>query len=98
MFLSIGWKIFTSTLKLEECCYYQQDCLDYLDNDDKNKLILLDIPYIGSENTCSVTGYKYQPFHKKVADYIQNAEYSFLYYCRSQITYLTKLMLSISCK
>ena len=40
-------------------------------------------PYIGSEHTCAVTGYKYQPFHKKVADYLQNAEYPFLYYCRS---------------
>ena len=38
---------------------------------------------IDSEHTCAVTGYKYQPFHKKVADYLQNAEYSFLYYCRS---------------
>ena len=41
------------------------------------------LPYIGSENTCSVACYKYQPFHKKVADYLQNAEYPFLYYCRS---------------
>lgn len=39
--------------------------------------LLLDVPYIGSEHTCAVTGYKYQPFHQKVA------EYPFLYFCRS---------------
>ena len=61
----------------------QQDCLKYLNNDDADKLVLLDVPYIGSEYTCSVVGYKYQPFHKKVADYLQNAKYPFLYYCRS---------------
>lgn len=44
---------------------------------------LLDIPYIDSENTCSVASYKYQPFHRKVADYLQNAKYPFLYSCRS---------------
>ena len=27
--------------------------------------------------------YKYQPFHQKVTEYLQNAEYPFLYYCRS---------------
>lgn len=43
----------------------------------------MDVPYIGSEHTCAVTGYKYQPFHQKVAEYLQNAEYPFLYYCRS---------------
>lgn len=48
-----------------------------------NKLVLLDVPYIGSENTCAVTGYKYQPFHKKISDFLQSAKYSFLYYCRS---------------
>ena len=70
-------------LKLQNAIITQCDCLGYLDNGDTNKLVLLDVPYIGSENTCSVSGYKYQPFHKKVADYLQNAEYSFLYYCRS---------------
>ena len=59
------------------------DVLRYLKNDDTEKLLLLDVPYIGSEQTCAVTGYKYQPFHKKVADYLQNAEYPFIYYCRS---------------
>ena len=70
-------------LKLQNTVITQQDCLKYLNNDDADKLVLLDIPYIGSENTCSIAGYKYQPFHKKVADYLQNTEYPFLYYCRS---------------
>ena len=70
-------------LKLQNAVITQQDCLKYLNNDNADKLVLLDVPYIGSENTCSVAGYKYQPFHKKVADYLQNAEYPFLYYCRS---------------
>lgn len=70
-------------LKLQNTVITQQDCLSYLHNDDTNKLILLDVPYIGSEHTCAVTGYKYQPFHQKVADFLQNAEYPFLYYCRS---------------
>ena len=48
-----------------------------------NKLILLDVPYIGSEHTCAVTGYKYQPFHQKVADFLQSSAHLFLYYCRS---------------
>ena len=70
-------------LKLQNTVITQQDCLRYLKNDDTEKLLLLDVPYIGSEQTCAVTGYKYQPFHKKVADYLQNAEYPFIYYCRS---------------
>ena len=49
----------------------------------QQNFLLLDVPYIGSEHTCAVTGYKYQPFHQKVADFLQNAEYPFLYYCRS---------------
>lgn len=70
-------------LKLQNAGITQKDCLKYLNNDNANKLVLLDVPYIGSENTCSVIGYKYQPFHQKVADYLQNAEYPFFYYCRS---------------
>lgn len=70
-------------LKLQNVVITQQDCLKYLDNDDTDKMVLLDVPYIGSENTCSIAGYKYQSFHKKVADYLQNADYPFLYYCRS---------------
>ena len=70
-------------LKLQNAVITQQDCLRYLKNDDTEKLLLLDVPYIGSEHTCAVTGYKYQPFHQKVADFLQNAEYPFLYYCRS---------------
>ena len=70
-------------LKLQNVVITQQDCLKYLNNDDIDKLVLLDVPYIGSENTCSVTGYKYHPFHQKVTDCLQNAKYPFLYYCRS---------------
>ncbi|WP_242861205.1 hypothetical protein [Acetivibrio ethanolgignens] len=70
-------------LKLQNSVITQQDCLGYLKNDDTEKLLLLDVPYIGSEHTCAVTGYKYQPFHQKVTDFLQNAEYPFLYYCRS---------------
>lgn len=70
-------------LKLQNAFITQLDCLSYLKNDDTNKLVLLDVPYIGSEHTCAVTGYKYQPFHQKVADFLQNAEYPFFYYCRS---------------
>lgn len=70
-------------LKLQNAVITKLDCLKYLNNDDAEKLVLLDVPYIGSEHTCSVDGYKYEHFHKKVADYLQNAEYPFLYYCRS---------------
>ncbi len=70
-------------LKLQNAIITQEDCLSYLKNDNVNKLILLDVPYIGSEHTCAVKGYKYKPFHEKVADCLQNAKYPFLYYCRS---------------
>ena len=70
-------------LKLQNAIITQQDCLGYLKNDNTEKLLLLDVPYIGSEHTCAVTSYKYQPFHQKVAEYLQNAEYPFLYFCRS---------------
>lgn len=70
-------------MKLQNAVITQQDCLKYLQNDNYNKLVMLDVSYIGSEHTCAITGYKYQPFHQKVAEYLQNAEYPFLYYCRS---------------
>ena len=70
-------------LKLQNSVITQEDCLGYLKNVNTKKLLLLDVPYIGSEHTCAVTGYKYQPFHQKVTEYLQNAEYPFLYYCRS---------------
>ena len=73
-------------LKLQNVVITQQDCLSYLQNDDANKLVLLDVPYIGSERTCAVTGYKYQPFHQKVTDCLQNAKYPFLYYIGSENT------------
>ena len=65
-------------LKLQNSVITQQDCLGYLKNDDTEKLLLLDVPYIGSEPTCAVTSYKYQPFHQKVAEYL------FLYYRQSR--------------
>lgn len=70
-------------LKLQNAVITQQDCLRYLNNDNTDKLVLLDVPYIGSEHTCGISGYKYHPFHQKVSDFLQNTEYPFLYYCRS---------------
>lgn len=70
-------------LKLRNATITQDDCLSYLKNDNVNKLVLLDVPYIGSEHTCAIRGYNYKPFHEKVADCLQNAKYPFLYYCRS---------------
>ena len=77
-------KFIPAHIKLQNAIITQEDCLSYLKNDDDdNKLVLLDVPYIGSEYTCSIKGYNYKPFHEKVAEYLQNAEYPFLYYCRS---------------
>ena len=70
-------------LKLQTATITQTDCLKYLMNDDIHKLVLLDVPYIGSEHTCAVKGYNYKPFHEKVAEFLHNAGYPFLYYCRS---------------
>jgi site-specific DNA-adenine methylase len=78
-----SFRFLPAHLKLQNAVITQQDCLNNLKNDNTNKLFLLDVPYIGSEHTYAVTGYKYQPFHQKVADFLQNAEYPFLYYCRS---------------
>ena len=77
-------------LILQNAIITQQDCLSYLHNDDMNKLLLLDVPYIDSEHTCAVTGYKYQPFHQKVAEYLHNAEYSFLYCIFTSTFYFTR--------
>lgn len=77
-------KFLPAHIKLQNAIIKQEDCLSYLKNDgDDNKLVLLDVPYIGSEYTCSIKGYNYKPFHEKVAEYLQNAKYPFLYYCRS---------------
>ena len=70
-------------LKLRNAKITQEDCLKYLKNDNIHKLVLLDVPYIGSEYTCAIRGYNYKPFHEKVAECLQNAGYPFLYYCRS---------------
>ncbi len=70
-------------LKLQNAIITQQDCLEYLKNNDTYKFVLLDVPYIGSEHTCAIKEYKYKPFHEKVAECLQNAQYPFLYYCRS---------------
>lgn len=70
-------------LKLQIAIITQQDCLKLIENDNVNKLLLLDVPYIGSEHTCSVNGYKYAPFHQKVAECLHRARYPFLYFCRS---------------
>lgn len=76
-------KFIPAYIKLQNAIITQEDCLSYLENDDNNKLVLLDVPYIGSEHTCGITGYNYKPFHEKVAEYLYNTTYLFLYYCRS---------------
>ena len=75
-------KIIPASIKLQNAIIAQEDCLKHLDND-MNKFVLLDVPYIGSEYTCSVKGYNYNKFHKSIANKLLNADYPFLYYCRS---------------
>ena len=75
-------KIIPASIKLQNAIIAQHDCLKYLNND-MNKFVLLDIPYIGSEYTCSAKGFNYNRFHKSIADKLLNADYPFLYYCRS---------------
>ena len=75
-------KIIPASIKLQNAIITQEDCLKYLDNDN-NKFVLLDVPYIGSEYICSAKGFNYTRFHKNIADKLLNAEYPFLYYCRS---------------
>ena len=75
-------KIIPASIKLQNAIITQEDCLKYLDND-MNKFVLLDVPYIGSEYTCSSIGYNYSKFHKNIAFKLLNADYPFLYYCRS---------------
>lgn len=72
-----------ATLKLENATITQKDCLTYLKNDTANKLIFLDVPYIGTSDQCAVDNYNYEEFHKKVADFLYKAKYPFIYYCRS---------------
>jgi len=69
-------------LKLKNATITQMDCLTYL-NPNPFKLVLLDVPYIGSEKECAVATYRYDPFHNKVADLLKNADYPFIYFCRS---------------
>lgn len=75
-------KIIPANIKHQNTIITQGDCLNYLDND-MNKFILLDVPYIGSEYTCSARGYNYNIFHKIITEKLSNADYPFLYYCRS---------------
>lgn len=71
-------------LKLQNATITQTDCLTYLNNNNNMpKLVLLDVPYIGSEKQCSVKGYCYESFHNKVANLLQQADYPFIYFCRS---------------
>ena len=75
-------RIIPASIKLQNAIITQEDCLKYLDND-VNKFVLLDVPYIGSEYTCYARGYNYKRFHKTIAEKLYNANYPFLYYCRS---------------
>ena len=98
-------KIIPASIKLQNAIITQEDCIKYLDND-INKLVLLDVPYIGSEYTCYARGYNYNRFHKSIAHKLYNADYPFLYYCRStppkannpynkqDATYIQKMRLS----
>lgn len=74
----------------------QMDCLEYLENNrtielsgnshitiDSNRLLLLDPPYISTEAQCAIKGYDYNKFHSVTADFLEKADYPFLYYCRS---------------
>lgn len=70
-------------LKLQNATITQEDALNYLESDDKNKLVLLDVPYIASESTCGISDYDYDKFHTKVAHHLHEAKFQFLYYCRS---------------
>ena len=76
-------KILPACLKLQNATITQEDCLKYLENNDSNKLIILDVPYIGTEKQCGIKNYDYVKFHKKVAQKLHHAQYSFLYFCRS---------------
>ncbi len=76
-------RILPAHLKVQDAEITQVDCLSYLTNETANKLVLLDVPYMGTEQECSVDGYDYNKFHGKVARYLYDADYSFLYYCRS---------------
>lgn len=69
-------------LKLKNATITQTDCLTYLAND-YPKIVLLDVPYIGSEKECAVKGYHYDSFHTKVSEFLMNANYPFIYFCRS---------------
>ena len=73
-------RIIPASIKLQNAIITQEDCLEYL-NKNTNKLVLLDVPYIGSEYTCSTKGYNYTLFHKSITDKLYNADYPFLYYC-----------------
>lgn len=86
-------------LKLQKVKIAQKDCLSYLKNDTANKLILLDIPYIGSEKQCAIEGYDYNKFHKVISTHLYKADYKFLYYCRSSApkSDLNKSLLNEEC-
>ena len=75
-------RIIPASIKLQNTIITQENCIKYLDND-INKFVLLDVPYIGSEYSCSAKGFNYNRFHKNITDKLLNADYPFLYYCRS---------------
>ncbi len=60
-----------------------RDAITFLENDKKNKLVVLDLPYFGSWYNSGITNFDYKTFHIKVATYLENAEYPWIYYCRS---------------
>lgn len=58
-------------LKLQSAVITQQNCLNYLENDTPYKLVLPDVPYIGSEHTCSVQIINISPFIGKYLTYYE---------------------------
>lgn len=83
-------------LRYSHAIVTQRDALDFLDNKctisiphdepiflDCNRFLLSDTPYPGSEKYSGLKNYKYERFHRKVAEKLTNADYPFLYFCRS---------------
>ncbi len=69
-------------LKLKDATITKLDCRTYLSNDNTNKLVILDTPYIGSEYYTGIDDFDYKKFHKDVSQRLFEAEYHWLYFCR----------------
>lgn len=74
-----------TTITQEDCTKYLTDTAikDHSLHPITDRLFLLDPPYIGSEERCSIPNYEYKRFHNKVTEYLTETKYPFIYYCRS---------------